>query len=430
MDTRGHDWTGNPIVDVGLAAMCAMTGVATPPELAMDDLDRVSAELADAYFSGVMGAYLTCVYPNSAYVNPTMGDQKRARYRRDVLSAHRRDPGPQGCQLCGRASVAWANRQHLPMVTGEGVVNFVPNAAGGLRVCGTCLLAAQAFAFGAVRCQGRALAVGSDAHEVTLWFARRAVVWNRKALQVARLGEGKYPAEPNPARYVVGLLSEVGDELDLLGRPASATVYHLTNSGQGPALDLYPLPSHVLRFLALLSLDTYRGAWAAVTARGRHPSYPDRNLAYEAVFRLPVGAPTFVRRYLMRLRHPGAWALTELFALEVMRMEKARVDAVRELGDRLAGEIGEFHDRRLYRRLYRGQRFFELRGELIKLDQRAASAGRPVPVGFDRFVEVFVAADGVERPDWRLARDLVLIRLIERLGAAGVLYRRGRGARR
>ncbi|MGH8932072.1 MAG: hypothetical protein ACRDZO_15995 [Egibacteraceae bacterium] len=166
MGTHGPDWTGNPIIDVGLAAMCAMAGVAAPPMLTVAHLDEVSAELAGAYFSGAMGAYLTCVYPNSAYVNPTMGEEKRARYRRDVLRAHRRAPRPEACQLCGRAAVAWANRQHLPMVTGEGVVNFVPNAAGGLRVCGTCLLAAQAFAFGAVRCQGRALAVGSDAPEL------------------------------------------------------------------------------------------------------------------------------------------------------------------------------------------------------------------------------------------------------------------------
>jgi len=41
-----------------------------PDDLCADDLDAVTDELASVYFSGVMISYLTCVFMNSAYVQP------------------------------------------------------------------------------------------------------------------------------------------------------------------------------------------------------------------------------------------------------------------------------------------------------------------------------------------------------------------------
>jgi CRISPR-associated protein Cst1 len=45
--------------------------------------------------------------------------------------------------------------------------------------------------------------------------------------------------------------------------------------------------------------------------------------------------------------------------------------------------------------------------------------GRVPLVGLDAFVTVFEDDDGVERTDWMLSRDLVLIRLIEELHRQG-----------
>jgi CRISPR-associated protein Cst1 len=413
----GADWTGHPVVDVGLAALCAMAGVRELEELTDDHLDATVRELEEAYFSRSMGSYLTCLYPNAAPVNPTIGAQKRRLYAEEVLRGYRLQGvrGAQPCGICGRQAIRGANRQHLPLLTAEGSFNFLPAGQGSLPICGLCLSAAQAFAFGAVRCQGRALAVHGDDPAITLVFAREAVEWNRKELLTATATGAKYGSVPNPYRHVVETLGKVADELADL--PASATVYHLTNSGQGPDIKMYHVPSHLLRFLRLVWLDTYREAWSALVQLGQDRRSPDRNGVYEDVFGLPANGSHFVYRWLrpLAVRHRRAWSLTELFAKEVIGMEKERIDTIRDLGDRLADEVAAMNDRRLYSRLFRSSAYHELRNELIKLDQRVASQGRAVPTGFERFITAFEAPDGVARADWRLAHDLVLIRMIERL---------------
>ena len=42
------DWTGFPLADVGIAALCAMTSKRAPFELTLEDLDRAASEMRRA----------------------------------------------------------------------------------------------------------------------------------------------------------------------------------------------------------------------------------------------------------------------------------------------------------------------------------------------------------------------------------------------
>src|SRR5437762_4807429 len=88
-------WTSHPLVDVGIAALCAMANRDRPEDLGLDDLDAVTEEMASAYFSGVMGSYLSCVFMNSGYCNPTMKAEGRSQYKERILKAYRQDPPPE-----------------------------------------------------------------------------------------------------------------------------------------------------------------------------------------------------------------------------------------------------------------------------------------------------------------------------------------------
>ena len=71
------DWTGNPLVDVGIATLCAMNNLVAPRELTLDDLDNAAREMEEYYFSGLLMSYLTCVFMNSEYVQPGSGEKKK-----------------------------------------------------------------------------------------------------------------------------------------------------------------------------------------------------------------------------------------------------------------------------------------------------------------------------------------------------------------
>jgi CRISPR-associated protein Cst1 len=149
--------------------------------------------------------------------------------------------------------------------------------------------------------------------------------------------------------------------------------------------------------------------------------------------RLPEGWDAFVRRYFLRRTYRAApkdnprgacalgrdldlihWPLTELFLKEIVAMQEHRVKAIREFGDRLADYIAE-RDAGFWRDFHLARTYGGLRVRLINASQAEQKAERPPLIGFDDFVTIFEYGEDLARPDWRLARDLVLIRVIERL---------------
>jgi CRISPR-associated protein Cst1 len=446
------DYVGHPLVDVGAAAIAAFVSKEHPREVSVADLEQVAAYLEREYQREYMRGYLTCVFPNAAYVNPIAGPEKKQAFLQAHLYSFREtaaaDADP--CALCVRPAAVRGFRQHVPMLTGEGVLNFFPNARPGLPLCSGCMISIAALPLGALKCRGRALIVHADEPALTLHFARAHVQRNRQLLQLRGLAEdARYPDAKEPRTRLIEQLREWAEKEATQswqarrGRalPTSLTAYHLTNSGQGPDLDLYPLPAPLLFFLMDAETDSYRQTWHAIIAAAWRQeekaaetgAMARRNYLYEEFLRLPEGWERFVRTYFLRRAYRAApkedprrsyalgreldlihWPLTELFLREIVAMQEERVRAIREFGDRLADYIAE-RDPGFWRDLHLTRSYGRFRVRLINASQAEQRAERPPLIGFDDFVTIFEYGEDLARPDWRLARDLVLIRVIERL---------------
>jgi CRISPR-associated protein Cst1 len=79
------------------------------------------------------------------------------------------------------------------------------------------------------------------------------------------------------------------------------------------------------------------------------------------------------------------------------------------------------NDRRFFRQFYVARRYDELRTALIKANIAHVKRGNAPIITLDPYVEVFEEGNELARPDWQLARDLVLIRMVERLFEKGWL---------
>jgi CRISPR-associated protein Cst1 len=470
-------YTGHPIADVGVATICAFCDKSEPGSVTQDDLKKVSRFMEHEYFSGKLLSYLTCVFPNAAYVNPTIGESKKKDYKRDILQGFENDPDPGAaglrCAFSGEAAARIVNRQHVPLITGEGVLNFFPDGAGGMPIAADFLLAIQAFPLGARRCHGRALAVHCpDDQRLTYGFAHRFLEDNRRLLLLAQRSGEKYEDAKAPRTLVVDALIDImhrrGSSVsgNQAGARPSVTVYHLSNSGQGPDIDVFELPSEVISFVAKASRAGSSDIWSTIVARAwENPAFlrgndtnssrkapkqeklapmpeagKNRNFLYEDLFHLPEGAARFIRTYFLRRawrfarqqrNDPRAeyaaareielvsWQLTHMFLREVLGMDNARIEAVREFADRVASHIMSENDRRLFRNLCMTDNYPEFRNRLLKVSAERVGKGKAPLTTFDEFVLVFEAADERPRVDRRLAIDLVLIRLIEKLYAGG-----------
>lgn len=470
------EYTGHPFVDVGVATITAFASKRDPTRLTEDDLDKMADHITREYTQQPLRSFLTVAFPNSGFTQPAYDKQpeKRQVYAERVLRAYRSDTPTldERCVFTGQPAAAvpfdvkgelppgYTFRQHIPLVTGEGVINFHPYGIAGLPVSGTAMLALQAFPLGCAKCGGRLLAVHSDNDELTYHFAETFLRENRKAIQLAQAAGSKKMPETQFSHRT--LLIDTLLRADAMQRearedeqPFSLTAYHLSNSGQGVGLDIYHLPLEMMGFLRDMQTADYRDEWNAIVRRAWEvapkkkggkkddkPFQPRRNWLYEDLFRLPGNARAFLRTYFLReaLYYARAeqgdprggyslkdeadlvsWKITERFLWRIMHVDKERIEQIRTMGDRLADYVSGQNDRRFFRDFFTVQRYDYFRTALIKANLAHVRRGHPPIITLGPYIEVFEEGDELARSDWRLARDLVLIRMVECLYQQGWL---------
>ncbi len=472
-------WSGDPYVDVGLATILAFHSKDDPAQLTPNDLQSVADWIIQNYLQDPLKSFLTVAFTSNAwFAQPSFTPEKKAaRGQAHLLAWQNVGPDDERCIFTGlpttlatlsdKLAPGRAARAQIPLTQGDEDINFYPNGNAGLPISGQALLCLQAFPLGCAKVGGRLLAVHASEPAITLAFAREFLTINRKNIALAQqAGETKMPE----TRYGIGtllvdtLMKVIAESryLDESGLPYTITAYHLTN-GQAPEIAIYHLPLGVTGFLRLAHTPRYQAQWqrivqaawprapdargeAAGNKRGRRASDEppgaskkpavQRNYLYEDVLRLPEDAPRFLRIYFLRhvprsMRLSNAdpradystrrelalvsWDLTELFLREVMSMDKTRIEHIRALGDRLADYVSAENDRRFFRAFYGERNYALLRNALLKANTTAVRrTGQPL-ITFDQFIEVFEEGEDLARKDWQLARDLVLIRMIERL---------------
>ena len=445
--TSAYRWTNHPLVDMGIASLLVFAGRESPEDITPEDVEAFARYAEQAYFSPEIASYLTVLF-TSNFINPSFTAERKKQFVKGILRAHQSgsDPSLPPCAYCDNASVRLAHRDLVPMLTGREAVNFFPGGAPGLALCGNCILALQALSIGSPMCGGRSLVVSSDDPLVVVELVKTWQPEIRKRVQLSEQSGQKLSPLTRPLTRTIDALTkiEVGGETN-----ASITVYHLSNSGQGPQVDIYFLPSSVVRFVQRANAARYAATWKEVVrqaweltpkpSKGKSGANEKkeaaRNYLYEDLFTLPDRSASFVRTYFLRKAKryaqgagdprstyhgwrdyiPGLWNLTGLFLQEVMAVEVERIEAIRKLGDTVADEIASENDRRLWWAVYSADAYRQARLALIQASRRRLKRGLSPVVPLDEFLEVFEEGEELPRVDWRLAWDLVLIRVIEKL---------------
>jgi len=480
-------YTGHPLVDVGVATITAFAGKRDPIWLTEANLDEMVDYIAREYVRQPLKSFLTVAFTSNAWFsqdayNPdkqglTTEEREQRRQKRQKWAQHHlkqwasEETGIEHdvftgepsitVELSGKLLPGRAGRAQVPLALGDDYINFYTNGIPGLPISGKTILVLQAFPLGCAKCSGRLLAVHSDNPELTYHFAATFLRENRKAVQLAQAtGDTKMPETRLSHRT---LLIDTLLQADTLQRearedeqPFSLTAYHLSNAGQGPKLDIYYLPLEMTGFLRDMQTADYRDEWNAIVRRAWEiapkkkggkkddkPFQPRRNWLYEDLFDLPYNAPRFLRTYFLRiaLRYARgktdprvdyslqneanlvSWKITERFLRRIMHMDKERVEQIRMMGDRLADYVSSQNDRRFFRDFFTVQRYDYFRTALIKANLAHVKRGNPPVITLDPYIEVFEEGNELARQDWRLARDLVLIRMVERLYEQGWLGR-------
>lgn len=462
--------TGHPFVDVGLATLVALAQKRSLEDLTMEDLLKGAEFIEANYVVPPLTSVLTMSLPNSGFTQPAFDTEKKREYARLVARSLGADvhQSDERCIYTGEPALSIplslkdglppgrAYRQHIPLLTGEGNINFFPNGDAGLPVSGLALLALQMMPLGCAKCGVGLLAAHSSDERLTLALTRRFLDMNVHAIGQARAaGETKLAgAYRSPKTLLVETLLAAEEyrfdwSQDHAGA-VSLTAYNFTNSGQGVDLVIYQLPLQVMDFLRLAQTQTYRDAWQQVVQRAwqiakvsrtkkegdEAPFQPRQNYLYEDLFELDNAQHwgRFVRTYFLRIprltRVEGdprrsysfrdemqliSWPLVELFLRKVTHMDEERIAQIRTLGDKLAAHVVREGNNRFFQAFFTVKRPDDLRLLLLKANLATIRAGQPSLYDMETYISVFQEGEDVMHPDWRLARDLVLMRMVDQL---------------
>lgn len=447
--------TGHPLFDVGAAAVTVFSGKKDVEEVVLEDLDKIADFMKEQYLVNPLKSFLTAVFTsNASFLQPSFSSEKKAEQAQLIFSAYKGNVPAlkQKCVFTGEPAIAIslseeaipgkAFRQHIPLASGVGVINFYPGGEVGLFVSGVALLCLHAFPLACAKCAGRLLIVHSENPAILLHFASEFLTTNRENISFAqaagssKLPESGYRQKTLLLDTLLKILDKMREEqADSL--PFTVTAYHLSNSGQSPSLDIYHLPLGMITFLRKARGVNYRENWQLVERKAwqaESKSANKVNFFYEDLFGLPDNARKFLRTYFLRIpwkqakkgdpraeystleeREMISWKLTALFLKEVMEMEKDAIEQIRKLGDKLASYVSESNDRRFFRNFFEEQRYDYFRTLLLKANRRQVVRGKKPLIEFEPYIEVFEEGEGLANKNWRLSRDLLLIRMIEKL---------------
>lgn len=437
-------YTAHPFVDVGVATITAMSGKRTPLDVDVGDLERVAERLKEDYSTlKKLRNHISSIFLNSWFVQPSKSEEDRRAYADEVLFAFRPDRPPlDGIQCCffpEKSAVTHIHRQHLPLLNGDGIMNFSASGTVGIPVCGEALLAIHAMPLGCMKA-GYLLAfhqLQSAAHtdyDMTLAIAGTNYQKNRIALQQMRLDESV--EMPNQGgfkrtRYVETLLQvqQQARRRRVTGLN-NITGYYFTNYGPKPMLELVRLDNGVAEFVNVAAQDA-GAAWQRAVRLGwqlekgettdglaAESTTVRRNDLYEQLFDLPRNTLSFLRR----LAKAKSWLLIEIFLRKVLHMEPERIATYRQLGDKLAEYIATYEGDSMgfYYAFSREPNYGKFRRILRRAAERMVKADAPDPLfTYDEFIAAFEhPSQGYSQ--WKLGRDLIAFRILEMLSERGV----------
>ena len=430
-----YTWTGHPLTDMGIAILTVFSGKNKPEDITEEDLKSFVEYAEKIYFTKAVSGYLTVLF-TSNFINPSFSREKKRKYASEILKSYEKEPDESlpDCVYCQRRSVQLVYRDLLPMLTGRGMINFFPGGEPGLPVCGYCITAIQALAIGSPKCSGKALIVHSDDHSFVIEFLEEWLPKLKNMIQLSELANGKMPKISRPRTRMIETIEKMRRENDV---QSSVTVYHISNSGQGPGINIYNLPDFVINFVIKTRASRYSESWKQIKRVSwektrkdideisEEERYSMSNYLYEDLFGLfDTGLDTsrktrlFVKRYFLNKAldlELSTWELTELFLKEVVALEKSRIDAIKQLGDKLADEIEGNNDKRLWSKLIRADKPRAVRNILITQSIKNIKDSKEPVISFDSFLEIFEEGEELARVDWKFAWDLVIIKVIDGL---------------
>jgi CRISPR-associated protein Cst1 len=325
-------FTGNPFVDAGIAALCALNQKNEPQQISKEDFENSAEYIANFYPNWPKLRNLFT--QNCTLLNPSNRKNREAKYKmelKELLQKTTFASSTRSCAACGtREADTSLYRDKYPLTGSGDLVNYFSFFEPGFPVCATCTLAVQFVPLYVISNEGKLFLAHSHNTKIMLDIAKDALTHFKR-----RAAAGAEPTwYPSRSQFSKNAANECVIKLarDLILRsvsqigPTTIRLYSFVNSGQINLLDYIDLPIEVFSFIEQAHLGGLKRNLDELFHNA------NRNLYHRLVNGDSI-KPFFLR--LKERKIIGGWELFELYLKEVEKLDTKRVEAIKRTGQRL-----------------------------------------------------------------------------------------------
>jgi len=264
INTIEYEWlikpTGDPFADTGGYVIQYLL----ENKFQDKDIDELIDYVTKIYVNDWDGKLHT-FFLNSKITQPAFKGEKKisetiAYFDRLINES---EPSEDGfCRISGRETKLFTAGRDNSLMTGSGkFINFHHGFDTGIQLSKEIIIRMFFLPLGSRLLSGNVALLKSNDEEVNKFFIEENLKYNLKNIATGiKEGVGKFDFK-NPANTIFDFASKVITKKEDFESGASLTLYHLTNFGASPDVEIYKLPALVFEFYRFCHKIPYKTDW-------------------------------------------------------------------------------------------------------------------------------------------------------------------------
>lgn len=438
--------TGDPFADTGGVVIKYLWRL---PHLKDKDILGLIEYVANIYVNK-WGGKLHAFFLNSTITQPTFKGQRKIEETLKFYKGLIEEmvPFQEGyCRISGRKAKLFSAGRDNHLLSGSGTfVNFHHNFESGLFLSKEMMIRMFFVPLGLVQLSDKVAMLTSNYERVTQYFVEKNCIQNLQAISSGMVGGVLKSEFNNPANalfafadsYLNTHLKELllGDEETLLNEAdITLNLYHFTNFGASPEVNIYVLESKVFKFYTFCNRINIKKNWNKFlrsnykNSRYKSASFNEekeewnnkgeaiefetykiwRNIVLENLLNGKSILSCILRR---NVKHSFPFIIVEKYQTIIKNMEKRTIDKIKQISDFIVIDRDTDFITKSIKRLNGEKSPQGLRQFLLKLNSENYKNEAPEPlITVQDYVEYLFPDGG----NWREVRDVLLIAIYEKL---------------
>ncbi len=433
------EFVGDPFVDSGLMAIKLLADKEMS-ECREETLRSISDELVELYLTPAWSKELLSIFPNSSYIQFSKNynrEKKSKEFLHELIEAINKPNDFDGyCVFCGSHSYKRKDEKpfvktHIPLVGSSDFTNFFPSFNNGIDVCARCALAVQFAPILFYKTGGKPSCISCNNSDVLEVFGKECIdyISQRKVTsefdskKTSGIFDEGFKSPQNALFHLAYKLSNKYKKLGIIKEREELVIYRIDNYNQNPAgVSIYKLPNNVFRFvISVMKSPDYKKSWYELLSkhyRGKQDeksNLPMWKTNYNTIhdYLLKNQSILWVFRDNDNKKPTVPWEIVERYMELVRNMNKQRVEAIKNLADKVAVCIEDTNNKKRVNDIISAKDFSTFRNQLRLVFRDWQKAGGKEPmVTYDEYVSTIIPDD---YSNWRDVQDLIIIRLYEKL---------------